>query len=248
MLIEAFAYACRGTRPRLSFGSAGDPSHRASRARQHESKTLEDTRRYRPERASKMPSQNGNGGRGGPWGVRGGPSPDLEELLRQGQDHLKRMMMPGGGPSGLKIILIFGLLLAGFGVWSAFYTVPSDSVAVVQRFGKYLKEVQPGLNFKLPLGRRRRHDRPGQAPVEAGVWVCHSGERKRPGTGWPSRQAPESVAQMVTGDLNAALVEWVVQYRISEPISSSSTCGAEGDSQRRLGVRHAGGGRGQNGR
>ena len=34
----------------------------------------------------------------------------------------------------------------------AYYTVPSDSVAVVQRFGKYLKEVPPGLHFKLPLG------------------------------------------------------------------------------------------------
>ena len=48
-------------------------------------------------------------------------------------------------------MLIFGLILAALIVWSAFYTVPSDSVAVVQRFGKYLKEVQPGLHFKLPL-------------------------------------------------------------------------------------------------
>jgi membrane protease subunit HflK len=98
-----------------------------------------------------MPSQGGDGNQGGPWGVRGGPSPDLEELLRQGQDRLKRIM-PGGGPRGLGMILIFCFLLTALGVWSAFYTVPSDSVAVVQRFGKYLKEVQPGLNFKLPLG------------------------------------------------------------------------------------------------
>ena len=38
------------------------------------------------------------------------------------------------------------------GAWTAYYTVPSDSVAVVQRFGKYLKDVPPGLHFKLPLG------------------------------------------------------------------------------------------------
>ena len=50
------------------------------------------------------------------------------------------------------MILIFGLLLVAFAIWSGVYTVPSDSVAVVQRFGKCLKEVQPGPNFKMPLG------------------------------------------------------------------------------------------------
>ena len=44
------------------------------------------------------------------------------------------------------------LALAVLGAWTAYYTVPSDSVAVIQRFGKYLKEVPPGLHFKLPLG------------------------------------------------------------------------------------------------
>ena len=89
-----------------------------------------------------MPSQSSDSGQGGPWGVQGGPSPDLEELLRQGRDRLKQIV-PGGGPRGM--ILTICLLLAALGVWTAFYTVPSDSVAVVQRFGKYLKEVQPGL-------------------------------------------------------------------------------------------------------
>ena len=78
-----------------------------------------------------MPSQSGDGNQGGPWGVRGGPSPDLEELLRQGQDRLKRIM-PGGRPRGMGMILTICLLLAALGVWTAFYTVPSDSVAVAR--------------------------------------------------------------------------------------------------------------------
>ena len=92
-----------------------------------------------------MPSQSGNPD---PW-RRGSAPPDLEAVLRQGQDRLKRML-PGGGGRGVVVLAI--LILAGLGAWTAYYTVPSDSVAVVQRFGKYLTEVPPGLHFKLPMG------------------------------------------------------------------------------------------------
>ena len=92
--------------------------------------------------------QNDNDPRAGPWGS-GTNLPDLENVLRQGGDSLRRVL-PGGGPRGL--IVLAALFLAGLGAWTAYYTVPSDSVAVVQRFGKYLKEVPPGLHFKLPLG------------------------------------------------------------------------------------------------
>ena len=97
-----------------------------------------------------MPPQSGDGNQGGPWGDGGRRGPELEELIRHGQDRLKRMM-PGGGPRGM-ILMICLVLVALVGAWSASYTVPSDSVAVVQRFGKYLKDVPPGLQFKLPFG------------------------------------------------------------------------------------------------
>ena len=160
-----------------------------------------------------MPSQQGNGGQGGPWGS-GGTPPDLELLVRQGRDRLGQLL-PAGGPRGLIGLVL--LALAGLGAWTAYYTVPSDSVAVVQRFGKYLKEVPPGLHFKLPLG------------IDAATIVPVKRQLKQefgfttPGASDPyqtprdgSRQKRET--EMVTGDLNAALVEWVVQYRISEPV------------------------------
>jgi len=94
-----------------------------------------------------MPSQNGNGG---PWGSGAKSSSDLEDLVRQGQDRLNQIMPSGGG---LRPVIVLAVLaLVGLSAWTAFYTVPSDSVAVVQRFGKYLKDVPPGLHFKLPLG------------------------------------------------------------------------------------------------
>jgi len=96
-----------------------------------------------------MPSQNDNGGRSGPWGSGAKPTSDIEDLVRQGQDRVKRIMR-SGGPR--RVIVIAVLALLGLGAWTAYYTVPSDSVDVVQRFGKYLEEVPQGLHFKLPLG------------------------------------------------------------------------------------------------
>jgi membrane protease subunit HflK len=97
--------------------------------------------------------------------------------------------------------------------------VPSDSVAVVQRFGKYLKEVPPGLHFKLPFGI----DLATVIPVKRQL-------KQEFGFGTPGATDPYQISrdakretQMVTGDLNAALVEWVIQYRISDPQSSFST-------------------------
>jgi membrane protease subunit HflK len=96
-----------------------------------------------------MPSQKGNNGRGGPWGSGATPGSNFEDLIRQWQDRLKQIM-PSGGSRGVIVLAV--LALVALGAWTAYYTVPSDSVAVVQRFGKYLKDVPPGLHFKLPLG------------------------------------------------------------------------------------------------
>jgi membrane protease subunit HflK len=82
-----------------------------------------------------MSPQNGNGSQGDSRGGRGSP-PDLGDLFRQGKVRFGQML-PGGSTRSTLIIAL--LVLAGLGAWSAYYTVPSDSVAVVQRFGKYLK-------------------------------------------------------------------------------------------------------------
>jgi membrane protease subunit HflK len=83
----------------------------------------------------------------------------------------------------------------------------------VQRFGKYFKEVQPGLHFKFPLG------------IDTATIVPVKRQLKQefgfttPGATDPYQSPVDGKreTEMVTGDLNAALVEWVVQYRISDP-------------------------------
>ncbi len=157
-----------------------------------------------------MPGPSGNGGPGAPWG--NAAPPDLAALIRQGWEQLQQIL-PGGGPRG--IVVFFVLALIGLGAWTAYYTVPSDSVAVVQRFGKYLKEVQPGLHFKLPL----RIDMATIVPVKR--QLKQEFGFTTPGGARDPHQSPRDgkrETEMVTGDLNAALVEWVVQYRISDPV------------------------------
>ena len=110
---------------------------------------------------------------------------------------------------GLVAIFILLLML----VWTSYYTVPAESEAVVLRFGKFLKIVEPGLHFKIPLGvdeytevQTRR-----QLKLEFGFYTSGYTNPDQ-----PTHQQLEEKS-MVTGDLNAALVEWVVQYRISDP-------------------------------
>ena len=157
-----------------------------------------------------MPSQKDDDS-GRHWHSQSTKPPDIELLIKRGLAPLKRLL-PGGSFGGMSVFFI--LLLVGLSVWSSYYTVPSDSVAVVQRFGKHLKEVPPGLHFKLPLGIDKATIVPIKRQLKQEFGFSTPGA-KDPYQG--SRSGGRET-QMVTGDLNAALVEWVVQYRISDPV------------------------------
>jgi membrane protease subunit HflK len=104
-----------------------------------------------------MPWSNQGGGPWGPgpkgpWGSgpqSSGPSPpDLEELLRRSQDRL-RTVLPGGSLGGRGIVLIVVAAVALWGL-SGFFRVEPDELGVVLRFGKYVRDAKPGLNYHLP--------------------------------------------------------------------------------------------------
>jgi len=156
-----------------------------------------------------MTQHSGNDGRAGPGGK---PGFDFEDRVQRGKERLKQIMP--SGPRGVVVVVV--LVLAGILAWTAYYTVPSDSVAVVQRFGKYLKNVPPGLHFKLPLGIDTATIVPvkRQLKQEFGFTTPGGADPYQS----PHPQDSKRETQMVTGDLNAALVEWVVQYRISNPV------------------------------
>jgi modulator of FtsH protease HflK len=94
----------------------------------------------------------GSGGGKGPWGSGPQPSgstpPDFEEFLRRSQDKL-RSVLPGGNLGGKGLGLI---VLAAIAIWglSGFFRVDPDELGVVLRFGKYVRDAKPGLNYHLP--------------------------------------------------------------------------------------------------
>lgn len=104
-----------------------------------------------------MPWSNQGGGPWGsgpkgPWGSgpqSSGPTPpDLEDFLRRGQDKL-RTMLPGGTLGGKGFGIIAALAVVVWGL-SGFFRVEPDELGVVLRFGQYVRQVQPGLNYHLP--------------------------------------------------------------------------------------------------
>ena len=98
--------------------------------------------------------------------------------------------------------------------WTSFYTVPAESQGVVLRFGKLLKTVEPGLHWKLPLGIDSKEVIPTRRQLK-----LEFGFGTRGNTNPDQVDSDDFTEQksMVTGDLNAVLVEWVVQYRIDDP-------------------------------
>ncbi len=110
----------------------------------------------------------------------------------------------------LQGVLIAVLVLAV--VVSSFYTIDPEEAGVVMRFGKYTRTTDPGLHFKLPLGIERVIKVPVQRQLkqEFGFRTVRAGVRSQ-----FRKEAGES--NMLTGDLNAAVVEWVVQYRVDDP-------------------------------
>src|SRR5579862_289524 len=103
-----------------------------------------------------MPWSNQSGGPWssgprGPWGSgpqQQGPRPsDLEDFLRRSQDRLRGFLPGNFGGRGIALIALAAIALWGF---SGFFRVEPDEVGVVLRFGKEIREVQPGLNYHLP--------------------------------------------------------------------------------------------------
>ena len=112
----------------------------------------------------------------------------------------------------IRILILILLLIAAY---STIYKIEPEEVGVITRFGAYTGIVEPGLHFKLPLGIDRvwkvRVQR--QLKQEFGFRTKEADVRSRFEV--PAEAALES--RMLTGDLNVANVEWIIQYKVKNP-------------------------------
>jgi membrane protease subunit HflK len=164
-----------------------------------------------------MPWSNQGGGPWGsgpkgPWGSgpqSTGPNPpDLEEILRRSQDKL-RSVLPGGNLSGKGVIIVALIAVALWGI-TGVYQVAPDELGIVLRFGRYVRDAQPGLNIKFPYPIETV-----LTPKVLNINRIEIGMRSEDGLrrGVSMRDVPEE-SLMLTGDENIVDVDFTVFWRI----------------------------------
>lgn len=129
---------------------------------------------------------------------------DIPTQMNEFFERLSNFNLPGGP---LVVFLIILFLLATTMV----YKVDPSEVGVIQRFGRFVRLTQPGLHFKLPVGIEK--------VTKVNVRLVETeefSENAEPLRGRFSA-SNSNITLMLTGDLNVALVPWIVQYRIKDP-------------------------------
>ncbi len=131
--------------------------------------------------------------------------PQVGELFEK----IKKFKAPGG------MFLIILIVLALFFGYSTIFKIEYDEVGVIQRFGKHVRTNQPGLNFKLPAGIEKltKVKVTRVLKEEFGFRSARGDSRERFSAGSENI----NVSLMLTGDLNVAIVPWIVQYRVKDP-------------------------------
>ena len=115
----------------------------------------------------------------------------------------------GGLLMRIGLILIAVILL-----FSTYYQVNADSVAVVQRFGRFVRTTEPGPHLKIPL-----IETVTIVPVQRQLKAEFGFRTTSPGVHSEFEQSDSTRIEslMLTGDLNVAVVEWIVQYKVKDP-------------------------------
>ena len=172
-----------------------------------------------------MPWSNQGGGpwgsgQKGPWGSGSPPSgsqpPDLEDLLRRGQDKL-RSVLPGGGLGGTSVVIV-GLIAVALWLFSGVFQVAPDELGLVMRFGSFNRKADPGLSYHLPypiesveIPKVTR-----VTPIQIGVRFVEDVRR-----GTQTRDVPEE-SLMLTGDENIVDVDFTVFWQVAAGATGAS--------------------------
>mgnify|MGYP003632626545 CR=1 FL=1 len=108
------------------------------------------------------------------------------------------------------IVTLFFLVIL---LWSSIFQISTEEVGVITRFGKYVRQVEPGLNFKIPFAEDvYRVPVERQQKLEFGFRTSRSGINSK----YTGSSSTKDESLLLTGDLNLAEVQWVVQYRVDD--------------------------------
>jgi modulator of FtsH protease HflK len=148
---------------------------------------------------------------GGDFRPQGQP-PSLEEVLAKFTQQWRGFR---GGSVGIVIAVVVALIL----LWTVWFTVQPEETGIVQRFGKVVRTAGPGLHFKLPYGIETIRTVP-TARVLKEEFGFRTMMAAAPGrrTQYADNKPYKTESLMLTGDLNVIDVQWIIQYRIEDPV------------------------------
>lgn len=184
-----------------------------------------------------MPWSNQNGGGGGGWkgggggpwgqGPSGGGSPDLEDMLKRGQDRLKKAMPGGSGMSGGFIALLVLIVVVFLGAYASIVIIEPDEQGVVLRFGRFARQIEPGPHLRWPYPIEEVY-KPKVKEINTVEITGSRQNNSSPFNRGSSRSTNENL--IITGDENIVHVkfnlQWVIknaaayEFNIEEPAST----------------------------
>jgi membrane protease subunit HflK len=157
---------------------------------------------------------NKGGGNRGPWGGGGGnrgggggnQPPNLEDLIRKGQERMKQVMPTGNiGPRGFVIV---ALVAAAAWLLTGFYTVNPDEQGIVKTFGAYSRQTGPGIGYHLPWPIESVLTPKVTAQNQINIGISSADTRS-------NREGLEE-SLMLTGDENIVQIEFTVFWVIRD--------------------------------
>jgi membrane protease subunit HflK len=143
-----------------------------------------------------------------------GQPPSLDAIIEKIQQQWQSLRFKG---SPILVLLPVAVILLS--LWTAWFTVQPEETGIVQRFGKVIRTAGPGLHFKVPFGIETVRTLPTARVLkeEFGFRTLTAAPGQRTQYASDSKSF-KTESLMLTGDLNVIDVQWIIQYRIEDPI------------------------------
>jgi modulator of FtsH protease HflK len=144
---------------------------------------------------------------------------EIENILRRMRGEGEDSSTPPPGKVLAQGLIVAAILLVAWGAFTSVYTVQPEERAVIKRFGEVVGISDPGLHFRLPFGIDQVQHVATERVLKQEFGFRTVDERGRDPARTRYVDKPfEDESLMLTGDLNMIDLEWVVQYRINDPI------------------------------